>query len=142
MPKLTRWAIRLGMLHLFMGLGGWLFYTCDQLYEVQGNWSALRPASLHLITVGWLTQLIFAVIYWMFPIISRENPYGESWIAWLGFFMLNFGLWWRIFFEVGLTQGLFEGAGWGLIGAGLLQWAGVTAWIIISWERVKAKGKR
>lgn len=142
MPRLTRYAIRIAMLYLILGLLGWLVYTYDQVAVLSGNWSALRPVSIHFITVGWLTQLIFAVIFWMFPIISRENPHGEKWIAWLGFIGLNLGLWMRAFFEIGLTQGLSPDAGWGLIGSGFIQWGGVTAWIIASWGRVKERGGR
>lgn len=142
MPRLTRYTIRAAMLYLMLGLLGWLVYTYDQVAVLSGNWSALRPVSIHLITVGWLTQLIFAVIYWMFPIISRENPYGDKWIAWLGFIGLNLGLWLRAFFEIGLTQGLSYDAGWGLIGSSFIQWGGVTAWIIASWGRVKERGGR
>lgn len=142
MPVITRWTIRTAMLYLLLGLLGWLVYTYDQVATLAGNWSALRPVSIHFITVGWLTQLIFAVMYWMFPIISRENPYGEKWIAWLGFWGLNLGLWLRAFFEIGLTQGLSPDAGWGLIGSGFIQWGGVTAWIIVTWGRVKERGGR
>jgi hypothetical protein len=142
MPKLTRWAIRLAMGYLFFGILGWLIYTYDQVATLSGNWSALRPVSIHLITVGWLTQLIFAVIYWMFPIINRDNPYGETWIAWLGFGLLNLGLLFRAVFEIGLTWGMSSDAGWGLIGAGLVQWGGITAWIIVSWRRVRERGGR
>lgn len=142
MPKLTRWTIRLAMLYLALGLLCWLIYTYDQVGDLRGNWSALRPVGIHFITIGWLTQLIFAVIYWMFPIISRDNPYGEKWIAWLGFWGLNIGLGLRAFFEIGLTQGLAPDAAWGLIGSGFIQWAGVTAWIIASWGRLRERGKR
>lgn len=140
MPRLTRYAIRLAMLYLLVGMAGWLVYTVDQVEALSGNWSALRPVSIHLITVGWLTQLIFAVIYWMFPIVSRQNPQGERWIAWLGFWSLNLGLCFRALFEIGLTQGMSAQAGWGLIGAGMMQWGGVTAWIIASWQRVRERG--
>jgi len=139
MPTFTRWAIRLGMGYLLLGMLGWLAYSADQFADLPGNWSALRPVSIHLITVGWLTQLIFAVIYWMFPIISRQNPYGASWIAWMGFAWLNLGLVARAIFEIGMTQGMGNAAGWGIIGAGLLQWSGVTAWVILSWGRVRER---
>ena len=142
MPPLTRWTIRIAMLHLLLGLLGWLVYTYDQVGTLPGNWSALRPVGIHFITVGWLTQLIFAVIFWMFPIISRDNPYGEKWIAWLGFWGLNIGLWLRAVFVIGLSRGMFADAGWGLIGTGLIQWAGITAWVIVSWGRVKERGGR
>lgn len=142
MPTLTRWTIRLALVYLWMGLAGWLAYTANQADLLHGNWSALRPVSIHLITVGWLTQLIFGVIFWMFPIVNRTTPYGERWIAWLGFGALNFGLMWRVVFEIGLTQGLTSAAGWGLVGAACWQWGGATAWIIACWGRIRERGGR
>jgi hypothetical protein len=132
MPVLTRVTIRLAMTYLVLGLTGWLIYWIDLTWELSG--------SIHFVTVGWLTQLIFAVMYWMFPIVSRENPRGDPWIAWFGCIALNLGLIFRAIFEFGLTRGMPQDAGWGLVGAGLLQWAGATAWIIASWGRVRKFG--
>lgn len=140
MPSLTRYTIRLAMGYLLVGMALWIVYTLDQTEDIGGNWAALRPLSIHLITVGWLTQLIFAVIYWMFPIISREQPRGPEWIAWVGMLGLNLGLLFRAIFEIGLTQGMNPNAGWGLVGAGLLQWAGATAWLLAAWGRVRERG--
>ena len=130
------------MLYLILGLAGWVYYWADLTWDAPGQWAALKPVSIHLITVGWLTQLIFAVIYWMFPIINRETPRGETWIGWFGCASLNLGLIFRAVFEIGMTQGMPPEAGWGLVGAGLLQWSGATAWIIVSWGRIRERGGR
>src|SRR5688572_16403509 len=106
MPKLTRWAIRSAMIYLILGLAGWLVVTANQLGYIGGTWYALRPVSIHWITIGWLTQLIFAVMFWMFPIIRRAEPYGRVWVAWLGFITLNLGLLLRAIFEVGISWGM------------------------------------
>lgn len=140
MPILTRITIRLAMLYLVLGLAGWLLYWVDLTWEMTANLSALQPISIHFITIGWLTQLIFGVLYWMFPIVNRRTPYGDSWIAWFGMISLNLGILLRGVFEYGLTQGMPQDAGWGLVGAGLLQWSGATAWIIASWARVRRMG--
>lgn len=140
MPRLSRVAIRLAMGYLLVGLVAWTLYTLDQTSPLAGNWAALRPVSIHLITIGWLTQLIFAVMYWMFPIISRANPYGAAWMGWYGMIQLNLGLIGRAIFEIGLSQGWPSGAGWGLVGAALLQWGGISTWVLLTWGRVKAKG--
>jgi hypothetical protein len=34
------------------------------------------PVYLHLFMIGWVTQMIFGVAYWMFPRVSKENPRG------------------------------------------------------------------
>jgi hypothetical protein len=140
MPYLTRITIRLAMLYLILGITAWTLYWIDLTWEISVNLSALKPIGIHFITIGWLTQLIFAVIYWMFPIISRDNPRGDVWIAWFGLGALNLGLIFRAIFEFGLTQGMPQNVGWGLVGAGLLQWSGATAWIIVNWGRVRKTG--
>jgi heme/copper-type cytochrome/quinol oxidase subunit 1 len=38
----------------------------------------MTPAYFHLFLVGWVTQMIFGVIYWMFPIITRTRPRGNA----------------------------------------------------------------
>jgi hypothetical protein len=128
------------MAYLLLGLFLWLAYTYEQVAGLPGAWGALRPVSLHFITVGWLSQLIFAVMYWMFPIINRQNPYGKRWLAWFGAACLNLGLLARAFFEIGLNQGLPSDAAWGLIGAALLQWGGAGAWMAALWPRVRERG--
>jgi hypothetical protein len=143
MPLLSRLAIRLAMGYLLTGLALWILYTLDQTTDLlAANWIALRPVSIHFITIGWLTQLIFAVMYWMFPILSRQNPYGSPRLGWAALVCLNLGLVTRAIFEVGMTQGWGQDAGWGLVGAGLLQWGGISLWIALTWGRVKAKGGR
>jgi len=67
MPRLTRWYLRAAMLHL----GGALVFGV--LLQVRAMRAAhpvvvvLFPTLLHLLVVGWITQVIFGVAYWMFP---------------------------------------------------------------------------
>ena len=42
---------------------------------------AIWPAYLHLLVLGWLTQLIFGVAYWMFPVIPPSSPGAASGLA-------------------------------------------------------------
>ena len=140
MPFLSRTIIRLAMVYLLLGLAGWTVFTANQYGYIGGTWFALRPVSIHWITVGWLTQLIFAVIYWMFPIISRDDPYGPTWIAWAGFAAINIGLLLRAIFEIGLSRGMSSDLEWGLVLAATLQWLGAVALVVVSWRRVKPRG--
>jgi hypothetical protein len=142
MPRLTRWTIRLGLGYVLTGLALWILYEANQQGHIGGTWYALRPVSIHFITVGWLTQLIFAVIFWMFPIMSRERPYGAVWLSWFGFTALNLGLILRAVFEIGLSQGWPADSGWGLVGSALLQWSGVSALVFNSWGRIRPRGGR
>ena len=58
--------------------------------------SFLNPIFFHLLVVGWVTQMIFGVIYWMFPIITRKNPRGSLWMGWATYICLNTGLLLRV----------------------------------------------
>ena len=140
MPLLTRVFIRLALFNLFIGFALWIAYQANQANLLNGTWYALRPIAIHYLTVGWLTQLIFAVIYWMFPIVNRETPYGVVWVSGLGFISLNLGLYVRAVFEIGLSQGWPLEAGYGLVGAAVLQWTGITALVLTSWNRVRPRG--
>lgn len=141
MPFLSRWAIRIAFLYLLLGLLGWTVATANLLGYLDGTWYALRPVSIHWITIGWLTQLIFAVIYWMFPIVTRERPYGHAWVVWAGYITLNIGLLLRAVFEIGMSRGMdADVAGWGLVVSANLQWLAATLLIIGVWPRIKPRG--
>lgn len=142
MPIVSRWGIRLAMLYLILGMAGWVISVANQTGYIEGTWWALRPVSIHWITVGWLTQLIFCVMYWMFPIVSRQAPYGKQWITILGLVLLNIGLLLRAIFEIGLSRGMATSVGWGLVGSAVLQWLAVSLLVIAMWGRVRPRGGR
>src|SRR5512144_2877429 len=54
--------------------------------------ASLRPVAWHLLTLGWATQLIFGVAFWMFPLAGKERPRGDERLAWAAFASLNLGL--------------------------------------------------
>ncbi len=57
---------------------------------------------LHLLMVGWITQLAIGVAYWMFPRFLKEQdprPRGPEALAWIVFVCLNAGLLLRFFLE-------------------------------------------
>ena len=59
-------------------------------------------SQLHLLMVGWITQLAIGVAYWMFPrFLKVQNPQrrGSDALAWAVLACLNIGLLLRFFFE-------------------------------------------
>ncbi|PJB67886.1 MAG: hypothetical protein CO094_02665 [Anaerolineae bacterium CG_4_9_14_3_um_filter_57_17] len=60
MPLLTRTFIKTAMVCLAFALVLGILLT-------SGVTNGLFPVYIHLLVFGWLTQLIFGVIYWMFP---------------------------------------------------------------------------
>src|SRR5512138_2387666 len=99
MPKLSQLALKAAMIYLMLGAIGAALYWANVMWGVWPILNALSPTYLHLIVVGWLTQLIFGVMYWMFPIISKAQPRGDPRLGWAAFVCLNAGLLLRLIFE-------------------------------------------
>ena len=76
MPTLTRWSIKTAL--------AWA--ACATIIGVLLVWPGSPalpyPTYLHLLTVGWLSNLIFGVAHWMFPRASVEQPRGDVCLAW------------------------------------------------------------
>jgi heme/copper-type cytochrome/quinol oxidase subunit 1 len=98
---------------------------------------AIWPAYLHLLVLGWLTQLIFGVAYWMFPRYSAEKPRGSERLGWLAFVLLNLGLVFRAVFEPWhATSG--RGGAMLVVSAALQLLAGL-AFVANTWPRVRER---
>ena len=131
MPTLTRWFLRAALVNLVAGLalGIWLAISPDAM---AGSW---RLIYVHLVVMGWATQMIFGVAYWMFP---RKQPLDLSqfdWLGWTCFATTNLGLVVRAIAEpYGMRTGMMVAA--------LLQLAAVLAFTIQIWPRIAAKASR
>lgn len=95
MPLLTRLLIRVALGWLVVGLVvGLLGGIWPDTSWVAGSW----PVALHLLTLGWLTQLVAGVAFWMFPRVGRAVP-TTDWRGWGVFGLLNLGLVLRVVAE-------------------------------------------
>jgi hypothetical protein len=102
--------------------------------------SGLFPVYLHLLTFGWLTQLIFGVALWMFPKYSSAKPRGHEWLGWATFILLNTGLLMRAIFEpLNGNNTWLPLSGWMLVVAALLQWLAGLAFVANTWTRIREK---
>lgn len=65
MPVLTRLFIKTSLLYLALALLVGLALAAQPIlrFDLPG----LFPVHIHLFTMGWLTLLLFGVVYWMFP---------------------------------------------------------------------------
>lgn len=75
MPKLSRFLVKSALLCLVLGgaLAGLALSGAGGLPPVL---LVLRPLAWHLLAVGWATQLIFGVAFWMFPHMPGGPPRG------------------------------------------------------------------
>jgi hypothetical protein len=131
-PKLSRWFIRTALGYLLVSLvAGVLQMTSPALRPL------LWPTYLHLLVLGWLTQLIFGVAFWMFPRYSAKEPHRSEWLGWTSYWLFNAGLLLRAVGEPSLALGVRTG--WILVLAALLQLGAGWAFILNTWPRVKLR---
>ena len=93
----------------------------------------------HLLTFGWLTQLIFGIALWMFPKYTADRPRGYEWLGWSTFVSLNTGLILRMIFEPIHAQAESSFSSWMLVMAALFQWLSGVAFVVNTWKRVREK---
>ncbi len=97
--------------------------------------SALHLGAIHLLTVGWLLQLISGVAFWMFPRHPTVPPRGNERLGWAAFGLLNGGLVLRLGGEAWrLGMG---GPSWPLVAAALLQLVAVALLVLLLWPRIR-----
>lgn len=139
MPALTRFYIKSALIYLVLALLLAVVLALPDTVAVPDFIAFMTPAFFHLFLVGWVTQMIFGVIYWMFPIITREEPRGNERLGWTSYLLLNGGLLLRVIGEP--LSGMRPGgaAGWLLMLSALLQWLAVVLFVFLAWPRVKER---
>ena len=90
------------------------------------------PVYLHLLVLGWLSQLVTGVAYWMFPRVERGAA-PTDWRGWMVFALLNSGLALRIITEPTMVHGPW------LPLAALLQFMAMTIFAWSIWPRVRGR---
>jgi hypothetical protein len=142
MPRLARWAVRTALIHLLLGAAAGALYWANTQWALWPPLAALNPVVIHLLVVGWATQLIYGVIYWMFPILSKENLRGDDRLAWAAWGLLNAGLLLRVVFEPwrSLDPQPFNGVLLTL--SALLQVLAGWLIVIVCWPRVRERPGR
>ena len=135
MPTLTRWFIKAALIYLVLALCVGIFLVLP----IEAPVASLFPAYIHMLTFGWLTQLIFGVALWMFPKYTSAKPRGHEWLGWATFTLLNAGLILRIIFEPfnSISPSLL--GGWMIVFAAILQWLAGIAFVSNTWVRVRVK---
>jgi len=139
MPTLSRWFIKIGMLYFAIGL----MMSAALLAQPVMGWSAslqvLRPVYLHFLFIGWVSQVIMGVGYWMFPKQSKDNPRGSERVGWAVFILLNVGMVLRAIGEPAIILAPQAGLGWTLAIASLCLLLAGWGFILNSWGRIKER---
>lgn len=141
MPSLARTFIKASFAYLIaafllgalMTLDGWLSFS---------RWlRVLYFSQLHLLVVGWISQLALGVAYWMFPRFLKEQdprPRGSERLAYAVIVALNAGLLLRFALE---PFSMLNPQPWlaaALSLSGILQALAVLGFGWLIWGRIRA----
>lgn len=139
MPPLTRWHIKSAFVSLATAMTLGVVLALAPVTDLPGWVVYLSPAFFHLIMVGWVTQMIFGVIFWMFPIVSRARPRGSERLGWATYVLLNGGLLLRVVAEPAVAVAPGSAWGWALVASALMQWLAAVFFVVNAWPRVKER---
>jgi hypothetical protein len=142
MPLLTRTFLKTALIYLVAALLAGTVLAARNVWLLPPIVAAFSPVYFHLLMVGWVTQLIFGVVFWMFPKYSKEQPRGSEALGWATYFLLNGGLLLRVAGEP--MNALQPGTAWGwllVVSAGL-QWLAGLCFVLNSWGRVLGGARR
>jgi heme/copper-type cytochrome/quinol oxidase subunit 1 len=136
-PALTRWYLRAAMIHLGGALVLGVLVQVPAVVASHPVIAVLFPTLLHLLVVGWITQVIFGVAYWMFPRYSAQRPRGSERLGWITFGSLNVGVLLRVVGEP--RHALGEATAGVLVASALLQLLAGWTFVLNTWPRIRER---
>ncbi|NLE52727.1 MAG: cbb3-type cytochrome c oxidase subunit I [Chloroflexi bacterium] len=139
MPTLARWYIKAALIYFVLALLAGVIVQARTVIDLPSRLAVLRPVYIHLLTVGWITQLIIGVGYWMFPKFSRDNPRGNERLAWATFILLNLGLALRVISEPQVSVRATPDLSWMLALSAVMQLVAGWLFVINTWARIKER---
>jgi hypothetical protein len=138
-PTLSRWFIKTGMIYFIVGLAMGAVMLAQPVMDWSPKLQVLRPVYLHFLFLGWVTQIIMGVGYWMFPKQSREQPRGSEKLGWAVYALLNLGLILRAIGEPMVALEPDANLGWTLAAAALFLLLAGWGFIFNTWGRIKER---
>lgn len=134
MPRLSIWFIRTSLLYLALGFtfGGLLLFN-KGIPIYPSVWSLL-PSHIEFVLFGWTVQLVMGMAFWILPRFSKPPIRGNEKFAWGAFILVNAGIWFIVLASFG------PGSQWLTLSGRAAESAGVLAFAIHAWPRVKGVG--
>jgi len=139
MPPVSRWYIKLALLYFVAAMLLGALQAAQGPLRLPAVLALTGPAYVHLLVVGWITQMVFGVAYWMFPKYAPDAPRGNDAVAVATFALLNLGLLVRVVFEPVRSWHPDALPGWPLVVAATAQWLAGLGFAVNTWPRVKEK---
>ncbi len=130
MPRLSTYFIRAALLHLGLGFTFGALMLWNKGLPFEGRlWLLLNP-HIEMVLVGWTTQLVMGVGFWIVPRFTGENRYGRVRLAWAAFILINAGV-------ITASVGLWGNAAWLVLVGRALELSAFISFAVHIWPRVK-----
>ena len=140
MPRLTRWFLRAALVNLLAAVALGVLLAWPRGAPGPGALAASGPVYIHLLVVGWLTQLVMGVAWWMFPRQTRTTGGGNTIAGWMIFALLNIGLFLRAVAEPQIAAAhAVSWTRWMIAAAALLQLLAGWLFVLAIWPRVRGR---
>jgi len=155
MPTASRAFVKISILYLAMGAVLGALLLISRWIPLMSELAALRISHIEFLVVGWLTQLIMGVAWWLFPTLvvglrlGEPKPVrrgqaqrGSEPLFWITFFSLNLGILLRALFGPLYTWtklGLFNALA---SVSGLFLLAAAVGFVLNIWGRVRELGRQ
>lgn len=140
MPRPIRFFLRTGLVYFVVALLLGVAMAGRFPLGLPALSGSLLPTYLHLLVVGWITQLIFGVSLWMFPAPESGERYGNPVVLWSIYGTLNGGLLLRAFAEPGkFLTGAEAFMSLLLVVSAFLQWVAALLYAGSIWGRIRSR---
>jgi hypothetical protein len=140
MPPIARRFIKAAFLYFVIAFLLGALMMLDRWLNFSRWLKLVYLGQLHLLVVGWLTQLAIGVAYWMFPRLRKEQnprPRGSEALAWFVLISLNAGLLLRFLLEPFYLMGPRPWLAAVLALSGILQAAAAVGFGLLIWARIR-----
>jgi len=139
LPVLTRLWIKTALVYFLLALLLGILLAGQNAGLIRLPVQGLFPSYIHFLAVGWISQLIIGVVFWMFPKYTQEKPRRSDTLGWVTYVSLNLGLIFRLVGEPQHSTTNAAWAGWLMVASATLLLTAGTTFVINTWARVKEK---
>jgi hypothetical protein len=141
MPPIARNFVKAALLYFLAAFFLAALMMLDRWLSFSRWLRVVYLSQLHLLVVGWITQLAIGVAYWIFPRFLKEQdprPRGSDTLAWAVLICLNAGLLLRFILEPFYLMGPEPWLAMLLALSGLLQALAALGFGWLVWGRIRA----
>jgi hypothetical protein len=141
MPPIARTYVKAAFLYFVAAFLLAALMMLDRWLDFSRWLKMVYLSQLHLLVVGWITQLAIGVAYWIFPRLLKEQdlrPRGSDALAWGVLVCLNLGLLLRFLVEPFYLMGPQSWLAGLMALSGVLQALAALGFGLLIWGRIRS----